>query len=383
MASIQNSPHPLAFRVASPEVTEFAAAMDAVVIRTAARALEGMQKEALVYHSPSGSAWRLVSDEGPYLNGTDLAPFPLAFFTAGLAACYHSAIRTQLQQRRIVFRTIELVQENRYSMTGSALKGTMTGGALPVRIEVRADADTDQATLTEAVTAAVNGAPATEFLRTSLTSEFTLTANGRRAPIGRVAALGEAAPPVPAGFDRAMPASPADFAQGIIEKPHSAETVFGVEGGAGTSLAAEQNRTLHVRGVCTLGTNGIQEIKTQLLKPIGSVFRFLADDNSASQGRAPPGLAYLSAGIAFCYLTQLGRYAHIVKKSLEDYRIVQDTRFSRLGTSGKVAPVRTHVFLETVADEEYARTLVDMGEQTCFLHAACRSAVPVEIVVNP
>ena len=53
-------------------------------IRCEVRALEGMQKEALVRHGPSGTAWRMVSDEGPYLEGTDLAPFPLAFYTAGV-----------------------------------------------------------------------------------------------------------------------------------------------------------------------------------------------------------------------------------------------------------------------------------------------------------
>jgi organic hydroperoxide reductase OsmC/OhrA len=80
-------------------------------------------------------------------------------------------------------------------------------------------------------------------------------------------------------------------------------------------------------------------------------------------------------------MTQLGRYAHIVKKPLGDYRLVQDTCFGESGTSADAEPVRTHVFL-AVSDDDYARTLVDMGEQTCFLHAACRGTVPVEITVD-
>lgn len=109
------------------------------------------------------------------------------------------------------------------------------------------------------------------------------------------------------------------------------------------------------------------------------MFRFLADESG--EGRAPPALPYVSAGIAFCYLTQLGRYAHIVKRPLEDYRLVQDTRFSRAGETGGAAPVRTHVSLR-VDSEDYARMLVRMGEQTGFLHAACRASVPVEVSVN-
>ena len=42
--------------------------------------------------------------------------------------------------------------------------------------------------------------------------------------------------------------------------------------------------------------------------PTGSVFRFLSDDSVRFGGkeRAPSGLAYVSAGIAFCFMTQLG-----------------------------------------------------------------------------
>lgn len=57
-------------------------------MRAATRALAGMQKEALVDYGPTGATWRVVCDEGPWLNGTDLAPLPLGFFTAGLIASY-------------------------------------------------------------------------------------------------------------------------------------------------------------------------------------------------------------------------------------------------------------------------------------------------------
>ena len=49
-----------------------------------ARKLAGHQKEAVVHEGSAGSRWRLASDEGKHLTGTDLAPFPLGFFNAGL-----------------------------------------------------------------------------------------------------------------------------------------------------------------------------------------------------------------------------------------------------------------------------------------------------------
>ena len=83
-------------------------------------------------------------------------------------------------------------------------------------------------------------------------------------------------------------------------------------------------------------------------------------------------------------MTQLGRYAHIVKKPLESYRIVQDTCFrsaAKKNGEGGADPVKTHVYLKTREDKDYALILVDMGEQTCFLHAACRSGVETKLTL--
>lgn len=355
-------------------------------MRTVARALQGMQKEAVVGTGPGGVAWRMVSDEGPYLNGTDLAPFPLAFFTAGMAANYMSAIVAQLKQHDIAYRRIRSALDNRYTMTGSAVRGTMTGSALPVDLTVHVDAHADRDTLAALVAAAVDASPVSELLRAELISEFSLTVNGKRTATGRVAALADTIETGGDDADAVVPADALDIPADIIRKLESAQTVFGVDGGAGSSLSAEQDRTLHVRGLCGLRDDGLIEVSTQLLKPIGSVFRFLAAFGTgagAAADRAPSGLAYLSAGIAFCYLTQIGRYAHIVKKPLDDYRLVQETRVSEPGRRGGVEPVRTHVSLRTPEGDSYGRTLVDMGEQTCFLHAACRSVVSTRAVVNP
>lgn len=382
MASIQTSPYPLVFRLGNAPTLGFTAPTSVgTAIRTRSRALEGMQKEAIVCDGSNSRAWRMVSDEGPYLNGTDLAPFPLAFFTAGMAASYLSAIVALLKRRNIAFRSIRFTQHNRYSMTGSAIKGTMTGSALPVQLELHADADCGKSTLADLAKEAVEASPVTAFLRNNLNSEFSLVVNGRQVPTARVAVLAQSIDAQADPFDAAAPAAAPDLRRDIIEKLESAQTLFGVEGGAGSSLSAEQNRVLHVCGNCSLRDDGLVEIRTQLLKPIGSVFRFLATLDAEADDRAPSGLMYLSAGVAFCYMTQLGRYAHIVKKPLDDYRLVQDTHFSGSGASADAAPVRTQVFL-TVSDDDYARTLVDMGEQTCFLHAACRGTVPVEIAVD-
>jgi len=396
MSSIQSSPHPLVFKVQHPEsLGSDAPNNEGIAIRTIARALEGMQKEAIVHYGPTNTAWRMVCDEGPYLNGTDLAPFPLAFFTAGLAFSTLSEILALANARNITIRDIEFMQENRYGMEGSALAGTMTGSALPVELNVRIDSDADAAAIDDLLIAAVGASPANGLLREVLVSEFALIVNGKRISTDRVAPYAGHEATDPAhndyqAFETAQPHSNPSIPNNIIEKISTAKTLMGVEGGAGTSLAAEQKRELQVRGICRLRPDGLKEIRVQLLKPIGSVFHFLADDSELLGGaaRAPSGLAYLSAGIAFCYLTQIGRYTHIVKKQLDSYRITQDTQFSKPGASGGTGKagtakaVVTHVYLDTPEGDEFARKLIDMGEQTCFLHAACREVVKTKIRTN-
>jgi hypothetical protein len=52
------------------------------------------------------------------------------------------------------------------------------------------------------------------------------------------------------------------------------------------------------------------------------------------------------------------------------------------GTPPSVDPVRTHVELATVEDDDTVRRTVDMGERTCFLHAAARTPLKTRIRIE-
>ena len=70
--SIESIGHPLAFP-AEPGSLNLNAlpSQDGVKrVRTMARTLAGMQKEAIIQNGPDGTVWRVVCDEGPWLNGT-------------------------------------------------------------------------------------------------------------------------------------------------------------------------------------------------------------------------------------------------------------------------------------------------------------------------
>jgi organic hydroperoxide reductase OsmC/OhrA len=379
---------PLFFEVAEPGQLGLDAPAQRLgqAVRVAARSLSLMQKEALVASSRSSAIWRLASDEGAYLMGDDVAPCPLAFSTTGMVASTMNEVLALARQRNVDLRAIRLVQDNSYTMEGSALQGTMTGGALPVELTVEVPRDADRDALGSLVQEAVAASPVSGLLRGVHQSLFTLTLNGREIETQRVRSIGRPAEPDPREmFERAEPAA-GDW-DGLVVRAGTTPRTGEATSSDGSSYQEQQRRQLHVRGICSLRPDGIKVIEQHLYNPLGSIFRFLSEESSADggQGRAPDALSYLAAGIAFCFMTQLGRYAKIAKKQLDGYRVVQDMHFSQGGASGGTGregaadPVETHVYLDTPEEAAFAQELLDMGEQTCFLHALCRTGLKTRI----
>lgn len=117
MSAIESSGFPLVFKADAPDIDAVDAELGVEVL---GRCLEGMQKEALVRVGES-PPWRMVSDEGPYLEGTDLAPFPLAFFTPGCSSHFSPSSRGYREKkashftRRGLLRTTSIRWRARFS----------------------------------------------------------------------------------------------------------------------------------------------------------------------------------------------------------------------------------------------------------------------------
>ena len=388
MNSLEKSGQPLFFRVADGAGTGVLPPADrpGVALRTVARSLSLMQKEALVGSNTTGAVWRLASDEGAYLMGDDLAPCPLSFMTSGMLASFTEQVLVLARRRGIDLEGLRITQDNYYTMEGSALRGTMTGGALPVDLRMEVGSSHGPDVLGTLLRDAVAASPASVLLGKALPSQFALTHNGNEVQPRRVGSLGH---PIEQRltrcFDRARPA--AGEWGGLVQRNGMSPITDEVTSSAGSSYASDQSRRLHLRGICTLRPDGVKAIEQHLLNPHGSIFHVLSEEatGAGGQGRAPDAMSFLSAGLAFCFMTQLGRYAKIVRKNLTDYSVIQDTGFSWGGAG--VAPtadaVRTHVYLESTEDDEFARKALDMSEQTCFLHALCRgeTSVTTSVVV--
>lgn len=387
---IAASGHAPFFPVANPDAVGLSAPTmrhgDAV--RTWVRSLSGFQKEALVVSARSGLMWRLVSDEGAYLNGHDAAPCPLAFLTTGMIAAYMNEITALAEQRGVALRGLRLIQNNYYTMQGSMRKRTMEGGALPVELEVEVDCDLDDEALSDLLINAIHASPLNGLMRGVLPSLFTLTRNGEQIATGAAQALDAPVIPDPGGEAPEPAASDVTLIERFGLSPR--KDVAKGTAGAATSLSDEQDRMLNPAAICTLRDDGLKEIEQHLYSPHGSVFRFLSEESPAAggKGRAPDAVSYISAGIGFCFMTQFGRMASMEALDLPHYSIVQDTHFSLGGASGGTGqagtsdPVETHVHLTTTESDDVARDMLDVSERTCFLHAFCRTDLKTRLKVT-
>lgn len=354
--------------------------------RTLVRTVSGMQKEALVASSHSGQTWRLASDEGPYLDGADVAPPPLGYLAAGMVSSYASEIQAVADREGVPLDDVRLVLDNYYAISGSLLQGTMTGSAYPPDLDVVLDSPADPATLERVVETAVAGAPVTGLLAEGHDSRFRLAHNGTQIAPEGVEALDRTMGPDPAEAFDSLPRTGGGADTELIR--HTGRTTEPYEaaddkytGGDAAGYAEEQDRKLHLRAVCTRLDDGVKHIEQKLYSPRGSIFEFRSDEpaGQGGGGRAPDAMSYVAAGLGFCFMTQLGRYAHAVGEELTGYRIAQASHVSagpaREGgdATARALPVETDVFIDTPADAEFTKTALKLSEQTCYLHALCRT----------
>jgi hypothetical protein len=367
--TIDRQGDPLAFKLRQGQSPLFAA-QAREVIKVEARQLAGHQKEALVSEGAQGSAWRLSSDEGKHLRGSDLAPFPLGFFNAGLQGDLYGRIRALAAGRGIALDQVEIRLANHYWLTGSFIHGTGEGHAEAPDIDVRVHSSAPAETITALVVGAMDASPAIALLRTPLTGNtFALYVNGRRRAVAGVASSpgDDAVDPYRVYPYAPRPLDP-DGRRDVIEK--TGEVEQGTLEPAGPTVTNKLIR--NVLGEGRIGGDGLFAVDTWLGMPGTTHYRLRCDESSTDA--APAGLALLSAGIAFCYMTQLSRYIENMKMNIRRVRLVQFNPYLA-GARAVAEPVDTHLFLDGEAPEETHLQLLTIAARTCYLHATCKTPV--------
>jgi hypothetical protein len=385
--TIESSGYPLAFKIrqgrARPAVVSAESGREIFIAE--ARQIGGHQKECVVHEAATGSAFRTVSDEGAQLKGTDLAPFPLGFYNAGLSADLVNRVLALARARAIALGRIEVELHNRYSMTGSFFQGTGVGAAEPARIKVRVSSPATHAQIDALVQDASLASPALATMRVPLVNTFALYVNGRRRQVTRL-------PPSPSPdaadpfVTYGKPPAPLDGAGA----PHDLiyKTGQTTQGEFVYQAAEVKGRVvIDVSGHCRLlDPAGVTETVVRLGFPRTSHFAIRSDERAA-RDVAASGLSLTTSGIVFCYITQLLRYIEHQKLNISGVRIVQASPYALVGTPagewrGNAEAVDTHLFLNGEASDDAFETLMTVAARTCYLHAALGATLPPEIVIE-
>ena len=382
--SIDGHGHPLCFKTQAgqsrPGVLSVHDAQDVFI--THARAMGGHQKEAVVKEGQAGSSWRMVSDEGPALKGTDLAPFPLGYMSAGLQADLLQRIRQFADAQNMTLSSLSSSLENDYMFEGSFFKGTGVGHAYAPRFQVRAESSASAEQVQGLVRQAVAASPILASWATPLHNTFALYANGRRVTL-RELASSTATVDDPFKTWSQAPTPLANSAnvqmlQDIVSKAQPVE----VKNPTSPSGWESGRVDIPIHGHSE-SAGGLGRSVTWANRLGGSAFAIQSDDRLTGD-QAPSALAHAYAGIAFCFMTQLLRYVEHHHMKVRALRMVQLSPCRIESSVAQAQPLDTHVFVHTEETDEVMERLMQMSARTCYLHAALgQSLVPeVSLVLN-
>ena len=372
--SIESSPHPLAFLVRAAPAGISA---DSGVSTVEAHCLGVHQKEALAADTAGGALWRLTSDEGAMLGGSDLAPFPLAYWNGGLQLDLVERMHALARSRGLPVTLIETALTNRYAFDGSFYRGDGQGSAQPALARVRVDGGVTLKQAQELARDALATSPAHAAMAQALTNTFALYVNNRRVPVTGVppSTAADLDDPFRKYTGAPQPLANAGAAQVLISKLQAAPSSTPV-----AAMPAAQRVEFSIGGTCVWTANEAQGRAVSVIERPGSTPYALVG-GGAYANSAPSGLAYMAAGIAFCYMTQLVRYVEYLKYKVRAIRLAQTVPW-RAGTAPSFGPVDTHLYLVSEEPDEVNQRLLAIAANTCYLHAALGSALTTQLEVT-
>ena len=357
------------------------------------RQMDILQKESIGYEGDLNStSFRLTSDEGKHLNGTDLAPFPLGFFNASIHGDIVGTVMKQATLKGLKIDNIDCEVLNSYYLTGSFVKGDGKGHAEPTTINLDITTPENHDDINNLILKASKMAPVLAGLRTPLKNTFALYANGRRKDLSSLneSSKTDAEDPYQQYKVEPSPSNSDNYSDRMIVKTGevSAGTVEPVDGynvpksQDGNAENPKFNKIIRtIVGKSSTNANSkIVEVDTVLGLPGMTHFVISSDIDG---NIAPSPVNVMGAAISFCFLTQTHRYIHHQKFAIEGLRMSQYATFKE-SSDGTVEmlPLDTHLYMNGTAPDEHNEKLIDMSERTCYLHATLCEALEPKININ-
>lgn len=365
-SGLDDSPYPLAFVAA--EGTGGAPheqARQESPFRCEVMGIGRFQKEGLVEDLTTGRVWRLAADEGKYLRGTGLAPAPLMHWAAGLHGDVTSRIAGLAAAEEVVLECLEVTASQGFASQGSFARGEAVGLVFDLAWEFRVVTDEPANRIVSIVDRALRSSPVHAAMTTGKESTFALYANGRAIP---VSGLPQSQTEVQTDPFRRHASRPAP-----VDSAFVTDAVLTTRPGTESTTVASDDQSgsigWHVQA------KGRYDFESGTVTATVGFPELAASESWAlvsdlTNRQAPSPLSYFSIGTAFCYHTQLCRYADVRRMGISSPRLVQVSNFSGNGGEAEASEFDTHLFLNGTIDDDQAASLLVAAANTCYAHRA-------------
>ncbi|WP_159054296.1 hypothetical protein [Streptomyces sp. AS58] len=363
---LHQSPHPLTFLARSGDGTS---REGEVAYHIEVMGLGGFQKEGLARDVRTGRTWRLVCDEGAYLNGANMAPAPLAYWVAGLHGDITARIAEAAREARVVLDELDVVVTQGFGVKGSFAKGEATAQVHHMTCDVDLVCDEDETTVRMLVEQALGRSSAMAAVAGAHHGRFSLSANGRATPVSNLPVCTE--PLADPFLEHAQRPEPVETQPAAAPVPHP-------EGDKPPVMLTDDDD-----GIVSwrIRTDGGLDPATGLVashvwfSENSATWTCLSDPANEA---APDPLVHFSIGTAFCFHTQLCRYVSIRRIPVDAPRLAQLSRFP---TSG-FEPLDTGLFLHGQVSAEDATNLMSAAANTCYAHRALSVEVEQRVSIT-
>ncbi|MFE8013803.1 hypothetical protein ACFU3O_13785 [Streptomyces antibioticus] len=178
---LHRSPHPLTFVARGGD--EHAPRDGEAAYHIEVMGLGGFQKEGLARDVHSDRTWRLVCDEGAYLNGANMAPAPLAYWVGGLHADITARITEAAREAGVALDGLSVTVTQGFGVKGSFAKGQAVAQVHHMTCDIDLTCHQDRATVNGLVEVAIARSSAMAAVAGAHESLFSLSTNGTLTPV--------------------------------------------------------------------------------------------------------------------------------------------------------------------------------------------------------
>jgi uncharacterized OsmC-like protein len=340
--------------------------------------LSGLQKEGLVEDLTTGRTWRLASDEGAYLNGTDLAPAPLMHWAAGVLADIAESILLAARTEGVTMSALEVASTQEFGLDGSFVKAQAVAmaGDLALVISVSADASDQQ--VDAIVARGLRASSAAGGVTSAVEGTLALSVNGRVSVIESPAAEQDAVAeharaeqdPFRRYTGRPAPEGGMTPTQAVVLK---LDTFSDTMSRTGPPVPGR------IRFLVAAKTTWVPPTDRQTVfvefPGAGTAQWTIAYDPSGREAPSPGAL--FAIGAAFCFHTQLARLLKVQRVQLDAARLVQTSGVEERDGVARMSALGTVLFVSGRVDVDDASRIAIAAQRSCFAHQSL--ATPGEV----